>query len=127
MKTIGIIFLVIFCAISIFIALAIFGAYIAKNLQLKKLNLNDPEDFLKAAIICHGPIEEKFSDVTLMILENYSKEKTIIYDLSSLPTKNIIGLYVSCEDASADEDEKINFVFHQEVARFKDGTILWIK
>ena len=127
MKTIGIIFLVVSCVILIFIALAVLGTYITKNLQLKKLDLNDPEDFLKAAIICHGPIEEKFSDVTLMILENYSKEKTIIYDLSALSTKNIIGLYVSCEDASADEDEKVNFVFHQEVARFKDGTILWVK
>lgn len=97
--------------------------------KLKKMNnfdLDKPSDFLKAAEMCFGPVEERFENATLLILEQYAPEQAVVYDFSKWKESKIIGVTAMHKNVKSDEDG-VGIAPNQTVCRFKDGTVLWIQ
>ena len=125
----------------ILILLAAFGLFILafniifeiwvhrKIKEIDGFDLDEPNDFLKAAEMCFGPVEERFEGATLLLLEQYAPEQTMIYDFSKWKDSKIIGVTAMHKDVKIDEDgdERLGIVPNQTVCRFKDGTVLWVQ
>lgn len=91
-----------------------------KYKKLSSLDLDNPIDYRKAAEMCFGPIQELYQNATLIISPIQSKETISIYDFSLWEEKKIIGVYINSNK------NKPSLAFKQTVARFKDGSILWL-
>lgn len=107
----------------------IFEIWVRRKIkEMDNLNLDKPTDFLKAAELCFGPVEEKFEGATLLLLEQYAQEQTMIYDFSKWEDSKIIGVTVMHKDVKPNEDDedRMGIVPNQTVCRFKDGTVLWV-
>lgn len=129
MKIVGIIILSVLALYGLFNIIGnIFIRCYVKKLENLKFNLEDSDQFLQAAEIVFGPVEETFKDATLLVTEQYSPEKVMIYDFSKWEDDKIIGVTAMHEEVSQnEEEERMSIVPNQTVCRFKDGTILWIK
>lgn len=129
MKIVGIIILSILALYGLFSIIGnIFIKWYAKKFESLEFDLEDSDQFLQAAEIVFGPVEETFEDATLLITEQYSPEKFMIYDFSKWEDDKIIGVIAMHEEVSQnEEEERMSIVPNQTVCRFKDGTILWIK
>lgn len=129
MKVIEIIILSILALYALFNIIGnIFISWYAKKLENLEFDLEDSDQFLQAAEIVFGPVEETFKDATLLVTEQYSPEKVMIYDFSKWEDNKIIGVTTMHEEVSQNkEEERMSIVPNQTVCRFKDGTILWIK
>ena len=131
MGVIGKIILILLAAFGIFILVfnIIFEIWVRRKLkEMDDLNLDKPDEFLKAAELCFGPVEERFEGATLLLLEQYAPEQTTIYDFSKWQDNKIIGVTVMHKDVDIDEDNdgRLGIVPNQTVCRFKDGTVLWV-
>ena len=131
MGVIGKIILILLAAFGLFILAfnIIFEIWVRRKLkEMDNFDLNKPDDFLKAAELCFGPAEERFEGATLLLLEQYAPEQTIIYDFSKWESSKIIGVTMMHKDAKNDEDDegRLGIVPNQTVCRFKDGTVLWL-
>ena len=132
MRVIGKIILILLAAFGIFILVfnIIFEIWARRKIkEMDSLDLDKPNDFLKAAEICFGPVEEKFEGATLLLLEQYAPEQTMIYDFSKWKDSKIIGVTAMHKDVKVDEDGdgRLGIVPNQTVCRFKDGTVLWVQ
>lgn len=132
MKVVEIIILSILALYALFNIIGnIFISWYAKKLEFLEnleFDLEDSDQFLQAAEIVFGPVEETFEDATLLITEQYSPEKVMIYDFSKWEDSKIIGVIAMHEEVPQnEEEERMSIVPNQTVCRFKDGTILWIK
>lgn len=132
MGVIGKIILILLAAFGIFILVfnIIFEIWARRKIkEMDSLDLDKPNDFLKAAEICFGSVEEKFEGATLLLLEQYAPEQTMIYDFSKWKDSKIIGVTAMHKDVKVDEDgdERLGIVPNQTVCRFKDGTVLWVQ
>lgn len=128
MGVIGKIILIILAAFGILILIfnIIFEIWARRKLkEIDNFDLDKPSDFLKAAEICFGPVEERFEGATLLLLEQYAPEQTTIYDFSKWKDSKIIGITAMHKDVKID-DERLGIVPNQTVCRFKDGTVLWV-
>lgn len=131
MGVIGKIILILLAAFGIFILVfnIIFEIWVRRKLkEMDDLDLDKPSDFLKAAELCFGPVEERFEGATLLLLEQYAPEQTTIYDFSKWQDSKIIGVTVMHKDVDINEDNdgRLGIVPNQTVCRFKDGTVLWV-
>ena len=132
MGVIGKIILILLAAFGIFILVfnIIFEIWARRKIkEMDSFDLDKPNDFLKAAEICFGPVEEKFEGATLLLLEQYAPEQTMIYDFSKWKDSKIIGVTAMHKDVKVDEDGdgRLGIVPNQTVCRFKDGTVLWVQ
>lgn len=128
MGVIGKIILIILAAFGVLILTfnIIFEIWARRKLkEIDNFDLDKPSDFLKAAEICFGPVEERFEGATLLLLEQYAPEQTTIYDFSKWKDSKIIGITAMHKDVKID-DERLGIVPNQTVCRFKDGTVLWV-
>ena len=128
MGVVGKIILIIFAVFGIFVLAfdIIFEIWVRhKFKEIDNFDLDRPNDFLKAAEMCFGPVEEKFEGATLLLLEQYAPEQTMIYDFSKWEDNKIIGVTAMHKNAKAD-NERFGIVPNQTVCRFKDGTVLWV-
>lgn len=128
MGVIGKIVLIILAAFGIFVLAfnIIFEIWVRRKLkEIDNFDLNKQSDFLKAAEMCFGPIEEKFEGATLLLLEQYAQEQAMIYDFSKWEDNKIIGVTAMHKDVKID-DERLGIVPNQTVCKFKDGTVLWV-
>lgn len=91
-----------------------------KYKKLASLDLDNPTDYRKAAEICFGPIQELYQNATLIISPIQNKDITSIYDFSLWKEKKIIGVYINSNK------NKPSLAFKQTVARFKDGSVIWL-
>lgn len=131
MGVIGKIILILLAAFGLFILAfnIIFEIWVRRKLkEMKNFDLDKPNDFLKAAKLCFGPVEERFEGATLLLLEQYAPEQTMIYDFSKWKDNKIIGVTTMHKDVKVDEDGdgRLGIVPNQTVCRFKDGTVLWV-
>ena len=131
MGIIGKIILILLAAFGLFILAfnIIFEIWVRRKLkEIDDFDLDKPNDFLKAAELCFGPVEEKFEGATLLLLEQYAPEQTVIYDFSKWENSKIIGVTMKHKDVKHDEDDEshLGIVPNQTVCRFKDGTVLWV-
>lgn len=131
MGVIGKIILILLAAFGIFVLLfnIIFEIWVRRKLkEIDSFDLDKPSDFLKAAEMCFGPVEEKFEGATLLLLEQYAPEQAMIYDFSKWEDSKIIGVTAMHKDVKVDEDGdgRLGIVPNQTVCRFKDGTVLWV-
>lgn len=131
MGVIGKIILILLAAFGIFVLLfnIIFEIWVRRKLkEIDSFDLDKPSDFLKAAEMCFGPVEEKFEGATLLLLEQYAPEQAMIYDFSKWEDSKIIGVTAMYKDVKVDEDGdgRLGIVPNQTVCRFKDGTVLWV-
>ena len=131
MGVIGKIILILLAAFGLFILAfnIIFEIWVRRKLkEMDDLDLDKPNDFLKAAEMCFGPVEERFEGATLLLLEQYAPEQTMIYDFSKWEDSKIIGVTAMHKDVKVDEDGdgRLGIVPNQTVCRFKDGTVLWV-
>lgn len=131
MGVIGKIILILLAAFGIFVLLfnIIFEIWVRHKLkEMDNFDLDKPSDFLKAAEMCFGPVEERFEGATLLLLEQYAPEQTMIYDFSKWEDSKIIGVTAMHKDVKVDEngDGRLGIVPNQTVCRFKDGTVLWV-
>ena len=128
MEVIGKIILITLATFGIFVLLfnIAFEIWVRRKLkEIDNFDFDEPKDFLKAAEMCFGPVEEKFEGATLLLLEQYAPEQTMIYDFSKWEDSKIIGVTAMHKDAKVD-DERFGIVPNQIVCRFKDGTVLWV-
>lgn len=128
MGVIGKIVLIILATFGIFVLAfnIVFEIWMRRKLkEINNFDLDKPSDFLKAAEMCFGPVEEKFEGATLLLLEQYAPEQTMIYDFSKWEDSKIIGVTAMHKDVKID-DECLGIVPNQTVCRFKDGTVLWV-
>ena len=105
------------------ITLVVIGVKLIPYLKYKKLSsldLDNPTDCRKAAEICFGPIQELYQNATLIISPIQDKNIMSIYDFSLWEEKKIIGVYINSNK------NKPSLAFKQTVARFKDGSVLWL-
>ena len=131
MGVIGKIILIILAAFGILVLAfnIIFEIWVRRKLkEMDNFDLDKPSDFLKAAEICFGPVEERFEGATLLLLEQYAPEQAMIYDFSKWEDSKIIGVTAMHKDVKVNEDgdERLGIVPNQTVCRFKDGTVLWV-
>lgn len=131
MGVIGKIILILLAAFGIFVLLfnIIFEIWVRRKLkEIDNFDLDKPSDFLKAAEMCFGPVEERFEGATLLLLEQYAPEQAMIYDFSKWEDSKIIGVTAMHKDVKVDEDGdgRLGIVPNQTVCRFKDGTVLWV-
>ena len=131
MGVIGKIILIILAAFGLFVLAfnIIFEIWVRHKLkEMDNFDLDKPSDFLKAAEICFGPVEERFEGATLLLLEQYAPEQAMIYDFSKWEDSKIIGVTAMHKDVKVNEDgdERLGIVPNQTVCRFKDGTVLWV-
>lgn len=131
MGVIGKIILILLAAFGIFVLVfnIIFEIWVRRKLkEIDGFDLDKPNDFLKAAEMCFGPVEERFEGATLLLLEQYAPEQTMIYDFSKWEDSKIISVTAMHKDVKIDEDgdERLGIVPNQTVCRFKDGTVLWV-
>lgn len=131
MGVIGKIILIILAAFGILVLAfnIIFEIWVHHKLkEMDNFDLDKPSDFLKAAEICFGPVEERFEGATLLLLEQYAPEQAMIYDFSKWEDSKIIGVTAMHKDVKVNEDgdERLGIVPNQTVCRFKDGTVLWV-
>lgn len=130
MGTIGKICLIVLAAFGLFILIfnIVFEIWIRRQMKkLDEINLDKPGDFLKAAELCFGPVEERFENATLLLLEQYAPEQAMIYDFSKWEDNKIIGVTAMHKDVKTDEDDRVGIVPNQTICRFKDGTLLWLQ
>ena len=125
------IILIILAAFGLFVLAfnIIFEIWVRRKLkEMDNFDLDKPSDFLKAAEICFGPVEERFEGATLLLLEQYAPEQAMIYDFSKWEDSKIIGVTAMHKDVKVNEDgdERLGIVPNQTVCRFKDGTVLWV-
>jgi hypothetical protein len=113
------------------IAIDIILLWCSKKLKaLENLDLNKSEDFIKAAEICYGKIQEVFDDVTLLIVEQYAPNgQTMIYDFSRYEDLKVVGLTAMHNGVKEEDNEegRTAIVPHQKICRFEDGTLLWVQ
>lgn len=131
MGVIGKIILILLAAFGIFVLAfnIIFEIWVRRKIkEMDNFDLDKPSDFLKAAEMCFGPVEERFEGATLLLLEQYAPEQTMIYDFSKWEDSKIIGVTAMHKDVKVDEDGngRLGIVPNQTVCRFKDGTVLWV-
>lgn len=131
MGVIGKIILIILAAFGILVLAfnIIFEIWVRRKIKkIDNFDLDKPSDFLKAAEICFGPVEERFEGATLLLLEQYAPEQAMIYDFSKWEDSKIIGVTAMHKDVKVNEDgdERLGIVPNQTVCRFKDGTVLWV-
>lgn len=131
MGVIGKIILILLAAFGVFVLAfnIIFEIWVRRKIkEMDNFDLDKPSDFLKAAEMCFGPIEERFEGATLLLLEQYAPEQTMIYDFSKWEDSKIIGVTAMHKDVKVDEDGdgRLGIVPNQTVCRFKDGTVLWV-
>lgn len=131
MGVVGKIILIILAAFGLFVLAfnIIFEIWVRRKLkEMDNFDLDKPSDFLKAAELCFGPVEERFEGATLLLLEQYAPEQTMIYDFSKWEDSKIIGVTAMHKDVKVDEDGngRLGIVPNQTVCRFKDGTVLWV-
>lgn len=131
MGVIGKIILILLAAFGIFVLAfnIIFEIWVRRKLkEIDNFDLDKPSDFLKAAEMCFGPVEERFEGATLLLLEQYAPEQTMIYDFSKWEDSKIIGVTAMHKDVKVNEngDGRLGIVPNQTVCRFKDGTVLWV-
>lgn len=131
MGVIGKIILILLAAFGIFVLAfnIIFEIWVRRKIkEIDNFDLDKPSDFLKAAEMCFGPVEERFEGATLLLLEQYAPEQTMIYDFSKWEDSKIIGVTAMHKDVKVDEngDGRLGIVPNQTVCRFKDGTVLWV-
>lgn len=131
MGVIGKIILIILAAFGLFVLAfnIIFEIWVRHKIkEIDNFDLDKPIDFLKAAEMCFGPVEEKFEGATLLLLEQYAPEQAMIYDFSKWKDSKIIGVTAMHKDVKVDEDGdgRLGIVPNQTVCRFKDGTVLWV-
>lgn len=131
MGVIGKIILILLAAFGIFVLLfnIIFEIWVRRKIrEMDNFDLDKPTDFLKAAELCFGPVVEKFEGATLLLLEQYAPEQTMVYDFSKWEDSKIIGVTAMHKDAQLNEDgeERMGIVPNQTICKFKDGTILWV-
>ena len=132
MGVIGKIILIILAAFGILVLAfnIIFEIWVRRKIkEIDNFDLDKPNDFLKAAELCFGPVEERFEGATLLLLEQYAPEQTMIYDFSKWKDSKIIGVTAMHKDVKVDEDGdgRLGIVPNQTVCRFKDGTVLWVQ
>lgn len=131
MGVIGKIILILFAAFGIFVLLfnIIFEIWVRHKVkEMDDFDLDKPTDFLKAAELCFGPVVKKFEGATLLLLEQYAPEQTMVYDFSKWEDSKIIGVTAMHKDAKPDKngEERMGIVPNQTICKFKDGTVLWV-